>query len=124
MHEAAKNPKIFNIVAKEANKRGYLKNELSLLKQHINYYDSNIKANQSIDTLPKIDRIRQIYQEFIDEKDMHQYQKEQRVRDYMKKLDDTKPDDDPYATVFMSSMGYLERELESLDRQSQSVLDI
>ena len=59
----------------------------------------------------RLQKLNQMYDEFIDEKDMDEYQKANRVKDYMNKLMDDHKDDDDCSTVFVSSVNYLEREI-------------
>ena len=60
-----------------------------------------------------------MYSSFVDEGQLKEYQKKERVSHYMEQLDSArqnKDDFDPYATNFTGNNEYLEKELRSLER--------
>ena len=73
IHEASKNPKVYNLVRLEAKARGILDEEPPNYKERLIYYEKKVRPNQSIESLPRIEKTKQMYNDFIDEDKLYDY---------------------------------------------------
>ena len=75
VNEASKNPKVFKMVEAEAKRRGYLDKHPPDYKEKFIYYENRIKPDTSIDSLPSINKVKYMYESFVEENQLKDYQK-------------------------------------------------